>query len=45
MNANLLEAAKALPLAERISLAEALWESITDEGHDAAAYPSPGRGA
>ncbi len=34
MNANLLEAAKALPLPERIELAEALWESITDEGHE-----------
>jgi putative addiction module component (TIGR02574 family) len=29
----LLEAAKALPLPERIELAEALWESITGEGH------------
>ena len=27
MNADLLEAAKALPLPERIELAEALWES------------------
>ena len=34
MNANLLETAKALPLPERIDLAEALWESITDEGHE-----------
>ena len=34
MNANLLEAAKALPLPERIELAAALWESITDEGHE-----------
>jgi len=34
MNASLLEDAKALPLPERIELAEALWESITDEGHE-----------
>jgi len=33
MNADLLEAAKALPLPDRIELAEALWESITGEGH------------
>jgi len=25
---------KALPLPERIELAEALWQSITDEGHE-----------
>jgi putative addiction module component (TIGR02574 family) len=34
VNANLLDAAKALPLRERIDLAEALWESIADEGHE-----------
>jgi putative addiction module component (TIGR02574 family) len=34
MNANLLETAKALPLPERIELAEALWESITHEGYE-----------
>ena len=34
MNADLLEAVKALPLPERIEMAEALWESITDEGHE-----------
>ena len=34
MNADLLEAAKALPLPERIELAEALWESIIGEGHE-----------
>src|SRR5438874_374633 len=34
MNADLLEAAKALPLPERIELAETLWESITGEGHE-----------
>lgn len=40
MNANLLEAAKALPLPERIYLAEALWESITDEGHEPLLTPA-----
>ena len=40
MNANLLEAAKALPLPERIDLAEALWESITDEGHEPPLTPA-----
>jgi putative addiction module component (TIGR02574 family) len=34
MNANLLEAIKALPLPERIELAEALWQSITEEDHE-----------
>jgi len=34
MKADLLETVKALPLTERIELAEALWESITDEGHE-----------
>src|SRR2546430_2219786 len=34
MNADLFEAAKALPLPERMELAEALWESITGEGHE-----------
>jgi putative addiction module component (TIGR02574 family) len=40
MNASLLEAAKALPLPERIDLAEALWESITDEGHQPSLTPA-----
>ena len=40
MNANLIEAAKALPLPERIHLAEALWESIADEGHEPAITPA-----
>ncbi len=40
MNANLLAAAKALPLPERIYLAEALWESITDEGHEPPLTPA-----
>jgi putative addiction module component (TIGR02574 family) len=34
MNADLLETAKALPLPERIELAEALWDSITREGYE-----------
>ena len=34
MNAALLEAAKALPLSERIELAEALWEDITTAGYE-----------
>ena len=40
MNADLLEAAKALPLPERIELAEALWESITDDGHQPPLTPA-----
>jgi putative addiction module component (TIGR02574 family) len=34
MNAELLETAKALPLSERIELAEALWESIQQAGYE-----------
>jgi putative addiction module component (TIGR02574 family) len=40
MNANLLEAAKALPLPERIELAEALWEDITKEGYEPPLTPA-----
>ena len=40
MNADLLEAAKALPLPDRIELAEALWESITGEGHEPPLTPA-----
>jgi putative addiction module component (TIGR02574 family) len=40
VNASFLEAAKALPLAERIELAEALWESITREGYEPPLTPS-----
>lgn len=40
MNAELLENAKALPLLERIELAEALWESITQEGHEPPLTPA-----
>jgi len=34
MNSNLVDTAKRLPLAERIELVEALWESITVEGYE-----------
>ena len=34
MNASVLETAKRLPLAERIELAEALWENIAQEGYE-----------
>jgi putative addiction module component (TIGR02574 family) len=34
MHADLLETAKAPLLPQRIELAEALWESIADEGHE-----------
>jgi putative addiction module component (TIGR02574 family) len=40
MNADLLEAAKALPLPQRIELAEALCESITGEGHEPPLTPA-----
>ncbi len=34
MSSNLVETAKTLPLAERIELVEALWESIAQEGYE-----------
>jgi len=34
MSSNLVETARSLPLAERIELIEALWESITQEGYE-----------
>ncbi len=34
MNTILFDAAKALPLSERIELAEALWENITEAGYE-----------
>jgi putative addiction module component (TIGR02574 family) len=40
MNADLLQAAKALPLPERIELAEALWDSIADEGYEPPISPA-----
>ena len=36
VNADLLETSRALPLPERIELAEALWDSITREGYEPA---------
>lgn len=40
MNAALLEAARALPLPERIELAEALWEDITRAGYEPTLTPA-----
>ena len=34
MSTNVLEAAKNLPLPERLELLDALWESIIEEGYD-----------
>jgi putative addiction module component (TIGR02574 family) len=34
VNAILFDAARALPLSERIELAEALWESIAEAGYE-----------
>jgi len=34
MNETLLENAKALPLADRIQLLEAIWESVAEEGYE-----------
>jgi putative addiction module component (TIGR02574 family) len=34
MSSNLVDTVKSLPLAERIELVEALWESITQEGYE-----------
>jgi len=40
VNADLLQAAKALPLPERIELAEALWDSIAEEGYEPPVTPA-----
>ena len=40
MDANLLETAKALPLPERIELAEALWETIANDGYEPPLTPA-----
>ncbi len=40
MNATLLETAKKLPLAERVELAEALWENIAAEGYEPPIIPA-----
>lgn len=34
MSSNFVDTVKRLPLAERIELAEVLWESITQEGYE-----------
>ena len=34
MSTNVLEAAKSLPLPERLELLDALWESIVEEGYE-----------
>jgi putative addiction module component (TIGR02574 family) len=39
VNTDLLQAAKALPLPERIELAEALWDSIAEEGYEPPVTP------
>jgi putative addiction module component (TIGR02574 family) len=40
MNSELLSTAKALPLSERIELAEALWDSITEDGYEPSLTPA-----
>jgi len=40
MNTELLLTARALPLPERIELAEALWDSITQEGYEPPLSPA-----
>ena len=40
MNTELLTTAKALPLTERIALAEALWDSITQDGYEPPLTPA-----
>ena len=39
MSSNFVDTAKPLPLAERIELVEALWESITQEGYEPSLTP------
>lgn len=40
MNSDLLQAAKALPLPERIELAEALWDDIAQAGYEPPLTPA-----
>jgi putative addiction module component (TIGR02574 family) len=40
MNASLFAAAKVLPLAERVELVEALWETIVAEGFEPSLSPA-----
>ena len=39
MSSNFVDTAKRLPLAERIELVEALWESITQDGYEPSLTP------
>lgn len=34
MSSNLVEIAKSLPVAERVELVDAVWESLTNEGYE-----------
>jgi putative addiction module component (TIGR02574 family) len=36
MRSNLFEVAKSLPLAERVELVDALWETLAEEGYEPA---------
>lgn len=40
MGANLIESAKTLPLAERIELFDALWETLRRDGYEPALTPA-----
>ena len=40
MNANLLEAAKALPIADRVRLLDALWETLRQDGYEPVLSPA-----
>jgi len=40
MSSNFVDTVKRLPLAERIELVEALWESITQDGYEPALTPA-----
>ena len=42
MSSNFVDTVKSLPLAERIELVEALWESITQDGHEPPLTPAQG---
>jgi len=43
VDSHLVETAKGLPLAQRIELIEALWESVAAEGYDPALTPEQAR--
>jgi putative addiction module component (TIGR02574 family) len=40
MRANLIESAKTLPLAERVELFDALWETLRQDGYEPALTPA-----